>query len=68
MRTSTQHQRDKDDPETPFADGTEIHHGIGGQDRMKILPTAMPTAEMNEFVSIWPTGSRLVRTRRQDGA
>ena len=28
---------------------------------MKILPTAMPIAEMNEFISIWPTGSRLVR-------
>ncbi len=28
---------------------------------MKILPTAMPNAEMNELISIWPTGSRLVR-------
>ena len=28
---------------------------------MKILPSAMPIAEMNEFISMWPTGSRLVR-------
>ena len=27
---------------------------------MKILPTAMPVAEMNELSSMWPTGSRLV--------
>jgi len=36
---------------------------------MKILPTAMPIAEMNEFVSIWPTGSRgWCGTRRQKTA
>ena len=28
---------------------------------MKILPSAMPIAEMNEFISMVPTGSRLVR-------
>jgi len=28
---------------------------------MKILPSAMPAAEMKEFISMWPTGSRLVR-------
>ena len=28
---------------------------------MKILPSAMPIAEMNEFISMWPTGSRLAR-------
>ena len=28
---------------------------------MKILPTAMPVAEMNELNRRWPTGSRLVR-------
>ena len=28
---------------------------------MKILPSAMPIAEMNELISMWPTGSRLVR-------
>ena len=28
---------------------------------MKILPIAMPIAEMNEFISIWPTGSRMAR-------
>jgi hypothetical protein len=28
---------------------------------MKILPTAMPIAEMNEFISICPTGSRMAR-------
>ena len=28
---------------------------------MKILPTAMPIAEMKEFISMWATGSRLVR-------
>ncbi len=28
---------------------------------MKILPSAMPIAEMKEFISMVPTGSRLVR-------